>query len=343
LFYACAQRQYDAAVNELKFRNQVEHSDLLMKAAKKIGLDSPSNGFYPVSEGKLNDFLEGKAEMATVISIALLMAESDPSHPLHKIANMYQDFITRLFGIKKKRDMQGHGKGKVPKDVELPEEVFMREIVPVLLPDISFADKPVATVDKNSIADGMLDSRTSVQSEFDFKLFNRLGTDLLDKLIRTEDFWLSCSKDEDKTHEIDACVFAFDLYAALQAMFRKNLTELPPPDIDDSKFIEQSQTNARNAGLGELPKTLLTVKPRMIRQTLRGDDQSLGACAVAFLLVSSEESLDTISKIQPSFLSDVTDIIIKRGHGNEPLPISKKEIKELRKLTYSTIKTLLEV
>jgi hypothetical protein len=47
--------------------------------------------------------------------------------------------------------------------------------------------------------------------------------------------------------------------------------------------------------------------------------------------------------IQPSFLSDVSNIIVRRGHGNEPLPLSKNDIEKLRKSTYSTIKTLLEV
>jgi len=338
LFYACIQRQYDATIKRLRLMNPVEQTSILKEAAKKIRLDSPQNGFYPVPDGKLDDFLDGKAEMATVISVMLLMAENDQSHPLHKIANRHQDFITRLFNIKKKRDEQGHGKGKAQKkDVELPEDAFMRKIVSTLLPDISFTDTPIAAADKDFVADVMLDSRASIQNEFGFKQFNQLGIDLQERLIYAERFWLSC-KGED-----DACAFVFDLYAALQAMFRKKLTGILPPDINDSDFIERAQAKATKAKLGELPESLRTVKPRMILQTLQGDDQSLGACVVAFLLVLDEDNLEKVSENQPSFISDIADIIFWRAHGNEPVPMKKDGIEKIRKSAYLTIKTLLEV
>jgi hypothetical protein len=343
LFYSCKQRQYDAAIRELKFTNHAEHSNLLKKAAEKTGLASPQNGFHPVPEGKPDDFLNGKAEMATVISITLLMAENDPSHPLHKIVYNYPDFIIRLFDIKKKRDDQGHGKGKAQKNkTEFSEEdKFMREIVTALLPDIRFADTSAATVDRDLAADMMLDSRTNIQNEFGFKNFNRLGTNLQDRLIDAEQSCLSW-KDVDDTKKFDANTFVFDLYATLEAMFRKILTGTLPPDIKNSEFIECARKEAMDAELGELPESLLTVKLRMIRQTLQGDDQSLGACVIVFLIVC-KDSLQKVSEIQPSFLSDVDEIIKLRGHGNEPLFLAKNEIKELRKSVYKTIKTLLEV
>lgn len=340
LFYACTQRQYDAAVRRIRLINQIEHSSLLKETAKKIGLDSPQNGFNPIPEGKLYDFLDGKAEMATVISIMLLMAENDLSHPLHKIANRHQDFITRLFDIKKKRDTQAHGKGKVQKGVKLTEDedAFMREIVTALLPDIRFTDIPIAAVvDKDFDADIMLDSRTNIQNEFGFKYFNQLETDLQDRLIYAERFWLSCNDGD------DACTFVCDLYAALQAMFRKKLAGVLPPEINNSEFIKCAQKKAMQAELGKLPGSLQTVDQLKIRRTLQGDDQTLGSCAVAFLLVSNEDSLHTIFQFQPFFLSDVADIITRRGHGNETIPMKKEEIFKLRKSVYLTIKTLLEV
>jgi hypothetical protein len=337
LFYACVQRQYDAAVNKLIFTDQTEYSNLLNEAVKRIGLDLPPNGFKPVPQGKFDDFLQGKAEMATLISITLLMAEKDKAHPFHKIADNYSDFIIRLFKIKNKRDKQAHGNRKIPKDEELPEDFFMREIVTALLPDIRFMYAPAPAADKEAIADIMLDSRTNIQSEFGFKDFNRLGTKLQDRLIYAERFWLSC-KDED-----NAFTFVSDLYAALQIMFIKKLEGVLPPDIDDSEFIVQSQSNAKKAGLGELSEALRTVKPLKVSQTLQGFDQSLGACVIAFLLVSDNDSLEKVCEIQPSFLSDVADITSLRGHDNEPVPMKKDEIKALRKSAYSTIKTLLEV
>jgi hypothetical protein len=309
----------------------------LKEAAEEVGLNLPQYGFRPVLGGKLDDFLSGKAEMGTVLSLSLLMAENDAEHPMRRIAAKYQDFVTRIFDIKKKRDDKGHGKGKAQKnEIELPEETFMREIVTALLPVIRFSDTPVAEADRDTVADSMLDARTSIQAEFGFGLFNRLGADLQNRLIYAERFWLSCKEVD------DALILVCDIYAALQKMFRQKLFGVLPPDVEDSKFPVTAQKNASQSGLGKLPKCLRTVKPSAIRKTLQGDDQTLGACLLAFLLVSDADALRSIAGVQSSFISDVADIIIHRGHGNEPLPLPKDDIGKLRKSTYSTIKTLLE-
>ena len=337
LFYACARRPYDTAVNQLRLTNQSAHPDLLAAAAGKIGLNPPKYGFRPVWGGKLDDFLSGKAEMGTVLSVALFMAGSDDSHPLHRVAARYNDFIIRILDIKQKRDAQGHGQGKLQRaEIELPEEAFMREIVTVLLPTIRFSDSPVAEVDKDDVADALLDARTSIQNEFGFGLFNQLGTNLQDRLIHAERFWLSCKEGD------DALAFACDLYAALQSAFRRFLSGELPPDIKDSEFLIEAQENASQHGLGQLPECLRAVKQSAIRQTLQGNDQTLGACAITFLLVSSADTLRLVADIQPSFLSDVENIDNRRGHGNQPLPLPKADISGLRKSALSTIKTLQE-
>jgi hypothetical protein len=212
----------------------------------------------------------------------------------------------------------------------------MREIVTVLLPAIRFSDSPVAEADKDAVADALLDARTSIQNEFGFGLFNRLGTNLQDRLIHAERFWLSCEDGD------DALAFACDVYAALQSAFRRSLYGVLPPDIKDSEFVIRAQENASQHKLGQLPECLRAVKQSAIRQTLRGDDQTLGACAMTFLLVSSAETLRLVADIQPFFLSDVENITTRRGHGNQPLPLPKADVGGLRKSVFSTIKTLLE-
>jgi len=337
LFYACTQRRYDNAVRTLRLSKQEDHKNILKEAAKELGLDSPQNGFFPVPEGKLDDFESGEPDMSTILSITLLMAKEDRSHPLHRIAIWHQDFINGLLRIKKQRDEQDHGKGGSRKDMELPEEAFMRKIVTTLLPDIRFSDTPAAEIDKDKVADKMLDARTSILNEFAFEKYNRLGTNLKDWLIAAESFLLSFNDGD------DANIFVCDLCAVLQAVFRKKLAGALPPDVTDSEFTIHARESAKNAGFGELPPSLCTVRPLMVRQTLQGNDQTLNACAVVFLIVSGNEDLKAIAELQPSFISDINDIIVLRGHGNEPLPMSKDNIMKIRKSVYTTIKTLLEV
>lgn len=337
LFYSCAQRPYASPVQQLKLITQAEHPSLLQRAAEELSLEWPTGGLFPVRHGKLEDFLAGKAELGTVLSLALLMAAGDVTHPLRRIAAAYPDFILRLLKIKKDRDELGHGAGRVrSKDVELPEESFMREVVTALLPTIRFTNAPVSTTDKEAISDALMDARTSIQSEFGFALFNRLGTNLQDRLIIAEQFWLSYSDGD------DALAFTCDLYAALQLAFRRSLTGVLPPDVRDSEYVATAQKNANACGLGDLPECLLTAKRSAIRETLVGNDQTLQSCVISFLIVSDIETLKAIAHSQNSFLNDVSLVIDLRGHGNEPLLLRKHCIRRLRQSAYTTIKTLME-
>ena len=337
LFYACSRHPFEDAITKLKFNGQLDHSILLGNAAQSVGLELPEFGLRPVPLGKLLDFQNGQAELGTVLAIAILQAEKDESHPLRRIASLHRDLVSRLLVIKKNRDEKGHGKGGSDSaDTELPADPFMREIVHALLPDISFADTPVEGTGRDARADSLLDAGSSIQSEFGFKAFNRLGANLQDRLIHAERFWLA-SKEGD-----DALVFACDLYAALQASFHSTLSRKLPPDIMDSEFIAASQKKMHESGLGELPECLCTVKPLAIRQTLQGNDQTLGACVIAFLLMSNDDTLRSIADTHPSFVDDIAIAITARGHGNEPLPLPYADIKKLRKAAYSTIKTLQE-
>lgn len=337
LFYSCAQRQYASAVQQIKLSNQSEHPALLQKAAKELSLELPPGGLFPITDGKLDDFLNGKAELGTVLSLSLLMAAGDLSHPLRRTAAMHHDLVVRLLKVKRDRDELGHGTGRArSKDVELPDEAFIREVVAMLLPSVHFADTPAPQVDRDAMSDSLLDARSSIQGEFGFALFNRLGTNLQNQLITAERYWLPCNDGD------DARVFAFDLYAALQNAFRRCLVGVVPPDVVDSEYIARAKESAKACALGDLPVCLLTVKRRAIRETLQGNDQSLQSCVVAFLLVSDTDTLREIAQCQPSFIDDVALVIDQRGHGNEPLPLLKDDIRKLRKAAYTTIKTLLE-
>lgn len=318
---------------------QSEHPALLADAAQRLGLTVPPFGLKSVRDGKLIDFENEKAELGTVLPIALLQAQADRAHPLHRIAFAHPDFIVRLFDIKQRRDQTGHGKGKADApDQELSDAPFMRDTIHTLLPDMVFSGMPSIAPDANARADALLDARASIQSEFGFKTCNRLGVNLKERLIHAERFFLSC-KDGD-----DGLVFVRELYAALQATFEMALAGKLPPDVEDTQLVALAGERAGAAKLGGgLPDAVRTVKASAIRQTLQGRGQSLGACVLAFLLMADDERLRAVADAQPSFVSDVSDIITRRGHGNEPLPLPCADTAALRKAAYKTIKTLIEV
>lgn len=338
LFYACYHHPFEHVITRLKLTAQAEHSALLAKAAEKAGLAPPNFGFRPIREGKLIDFQNGKTELETVLAIAILQASSDESHPLRRIAASHIDLVDRFLDVKNKRGEKAHGKGGADvSEKELSDDPFMREIIHKLVPEIVFTDTPVVALDKDVRADSLLDARASIQNEFGFKTFNRLSANLQDRLVHTERFWLSCKNDD------DALCFVSDLYAAVQSVFGMALTGKLPPDVDDTELIKTAENKAVDAALcKELPDSLNRVKPSAIRQNLQGSSQTLGACVITFLLMADDDTLSALSESQPSFVNDMVNIISRRGHGNEPLPLPKDDIAILRKSAFTTIKTLME-
>lgn len=338
LFYACCIRPFKNIITTLSFTEQSQHTALLVQAAKTIGFEQPSRGFRPIREGKLREFEAGGAYQETVLAIAMLQARDDAGHPLRRLVSAYPDFINRLLAINAKRNEKAHGKGgaDAPRQ-ELTDDLFMRTVVQSLVPNIVFADSPAAASDKDTQGDVLLDARASVQAEFGFKLFNRLGMNVQERLVHAESFFLFCH-DED-----DASAYVGDLYAVAQASFERILTGRLPPDTSDILLIGTAEVKAVEAELcNALSESLRTVKTSAVSQTLQGGSQSLGACVIALLLVSDEGALTAIHDVQPTFLDDITNLITRRGHGNEPLPLFKAEIAKLRKAAFSTIKTLIE-
>lgn len=337
LFYCCCRRPVESVIIRLKFTAQDQHPALLEQAAKAIGLEPSPGSFRPIREGKLRDYQDGGAYLETVFAIALLQAQDDASHPLRRLASVHPDFINRLLAINDKRNAKVHGKGGMDMQQELTDDPFMRKAVHALVPDIVFADTPATAPDKDAQGDALLDARTSIQAELGFKLFNRLGTNLQDRLVHAERFFLSCHDGD------DALAYVLDLYAALQSSFERVFAGRLPPDSSDAQLKGMAESKAVAARFCTvLPESFLTVKTLAVRQTLQGGSQSLGACVIAFLLVSDEDALTVIYGAQPSFVDDMANLITRRGHGNEPLPLSRGNIGQLRKAALTTIRTLME-
>ncbi len=259
-------------------------------------------------------------------------------HPLYRVASAYPDLINRLFAINAKRNEKGHGKGGADAPQQaLTYDQFMREVVHTLVPDIVFADMPATAPDKDEQGDALLDARASIQAEFGFKLFNRLGANLQDRLVHAERFFLSCHDGD------DALAYVRDLYAAVQASFERALAGRLPPNTSDEQIKSLAESKAVEAGLSKrLPESLRTVKTSALRKTLQGGSQTLGACVLAWLVVTDADDLAAIHGSQPSLMGDMANLITRRGHGNEPLPLPKSDIAQLRKAAFTTIRTLME-
>lgn len=336
LFYCADARSATVAVEILKQTPAADWSSSLTIAAERIELVVPRHGFRAVPPGRMADFLDGKAEMATVIAIALTQAAIDTEHPLRAVAERYPDFLLQIYEIKEIRDGRSHGEAVAATTGESRFDPLLRDCVSLLLPEVHFGDSPPVQRAASSLDELRLEARTALIGALGYKAINHLGTAARDALLDAEQHWLSHVDDEDALPMISS------FNASLQAVVRELLSGARSPGLPEREYLATATAKAHDTGLGQLPPALATVRAERVREALQGNGSTLGACVIAYLLAASGERLELLAANQPSLLQDIGDVLARRGHGNQATPMTKSEAGRLRKISLRSIRTLLE-
>lgn len=335
LFYCADLRNGKVATEVLRATPAADWSAVLTLAAKTVGLITPQHGFRAVLPGRLDDFLDGKAEMSTLVPVVLVQAANDPQHPLRLVATKVPNLLLQIDEIKTIRDGRAHGEGVVA-NAESRFDPMLRECVPLLLPDVRFSDTPAARRSGSSLDESLLEARTALLGALGYKLINALGVSASDHLLDAEQHWLPHQDGDDALPLVTA------LTASLQAVMRELLAGATSPGLAEREYLVTASKAAADAGLGQLPNSLRTVRPSRIREAMQGNGSTLGACVVAYLLVSGADRLSMLADTQPSLLGDIDTVLGRRGHGNDAIPLTRPEAKQLRAATLKSIRTLLE-
>ena len=291
---------------------------------------------------------DGMAEMQVVLALAILVARNNPDFPFYRITQKYPDCLKRIvLDMKGNRDKQRHGKSNWSEIYGNDDRGFMRDVVTTLLPSIRFPDSPPVTEPReetDAVFDLRLNARIELQSVFDISTFDNMDGALQNNLLQVEMFRQKKSfgqtmaqKDEDN-EEIDAQQGINCLYTAVQCAFRPLLSS-----SSASASIESAKEKVAKNGLGVLPPHLQTVRAEMIRKTLDGNDQTLGASVIAWIIVSTDEDLQNAASRMPSLLSVVDTLLVQSGHANQIRMMRRKEFDSLCSSTYKLIKTITEV
>ena len=337
LFYCCERFGRNYAVNKLQIRTPSDHAGWLTGIALSIGFEVPEGGPRAVTGGKLDDFEDGKAEMATVLAIALVQAEFNEVHPLRLIAKVYPDLIFRVRDLAESRGEQVHGRARaMPSEIELVSDEFMRSVVSTLIPSIVFATG-TRDVDAATAADELLEARTSLQNQFGYEIIRRMEPTTEAALLNAERDWMTM-KDGD-----DGRALVNNLYSAVQSALR-GLCGMSYSVADTHQsLLVLAEENSKKSGLGSLPSVLKTVNVRRIQTALQGSDPSLGAAVLAMLIASRHEILQGIAELKSDFLVVVAELLEIRGHGNHPIPMRIKEIERIRVQAIMVVAALIDL
>ena len=340
LFYFCRQFPCDGSIQILKLLDEEALNKKLLETSRKFGFSAKK--FSGVKPGKLMDFINGKAEMPTLIALSLMLADQTEAQIfLLRIAKKFPNFFDKIREIKESRDSIEHGAKKQFADVKLADDIFLQETISILLPDIPWDNNTKSCKrSSESVFDIKIAARSSIQTCFTWSVYNRLGENLQQRLVSAEMFWLS---NEKQAQCENIMPFASDLYAAIQIALRPHLYTNLPPETANHDLISFASQKIEEAGFSPLPEYFSHVNLARINKTLQGQDQTLGAATVAFILVSLPEKLVAAVRCQPDFFLNIAEICKVRRHGNEIVPGTHDELARLKKVAYNTIKTLMEV
>lgn len=344
LYYSCRLNGLDSMVPELKFSSSRDQVALFRNAMGEIGCDD-SGHLAPVTRQDLNKYLSGSAEMRTALPMSVLQAAEDGTHPLRSFCECHPDFVSRIDRMKGRRDAPLHG-GDNNRFVELgaPDDIFMKELVSALLPQVKFDDDErwqCGQEDETLFKNVNFNAENSLMGEFGPAVpYLKMKKGMREALLCAERTWITFEGEE------NIQPFLNDYYAALQAALDAEITSdhVHRPDCRnfDAKLIAIEKSG--RLGLGELPGGLLEAKNTFVQDALEGGGKhTLGASLIVYLALAPEEKLLEMESCVPDFVGKVCEVIKLRGHGNGTIVRTKEESGNYRTFAFDVIKAILEV
>lgn len=306
------------------FDKNMQYSDL-RKARVFLPMLERIKGFHKTE----------KAEMQVVLPLAIL---AENQLPLRLVAAQYPDFLSRISDLNSRRNTKMHGKSRWTSVYGKVDIEFMQNVITILLPSIFFSDFQTTQPDTDTVFDIRFNARRSLQDFFGVAQFNSMDSVLQENLIQVELFLQFGSERNNEEERIDALRCITNLYSAAECAFRPLIEKNHEIFSSFNAITEKVQL----AGLGELPVALKTVRSDLLQKTLDGNDQTLGACLVVWLLRTGIEELKQIAIKMPAFLATMSQLLTLREHGNQICMLQKSELKQLCKSTYKVIDIIKE-
>ncbi len=345
LFYTL-QRIDVSEILELLLKNTPETNKKSIEeaACELTGVPNAARHIYSPVPGKILSFRDrGEGEMQVVLPVALLAARKNDRFPFRSFLRGHPDCLQHILKIKELRDADRHADTNWKTVFDKEHIAFMQSFVASLLPGMRFPGTPPTPMhDAEAERDERLEATIRLQEFFGVSAFDRMDGTLRERLLRAEMFSRSlgdCGEKEGTFADAMPCLNT--LAAAAQCAFRPLFTGRNPGD-PKSDFAAVAEKRAVEAGWKELPHTLKTVRAEMVRQTLEGNDKTLGASAVAWLLRADDGTLRWAASRHKTLLHDLDTLLAKNKHGNQRCPMPAEELEKLCKSIYNLVKTITE-
>ena len=334
------------------FQSYKDNDRLLLEMAKKIGFVIPKTGssLLQVKPGKIKAFSSGVVEMQPLLTLAIAGASQGTWHPFKNMAINDSNSLSFIAKLKEFRDEAAHG-NITEKNIELNDLSYYREgvhklitnLYPVLRCNADNLNLDNTLPKSHDIDQLRLKARINLDSYFGFSTVAVMPSNLLEELVRTELLLNNFDKNQGSLYAI-----INTLAAVLQIALFTPLRELRNKYKGDEELTVLAQETAIKANFSlsdeKLPKSILTVNRKRIKQACNGMSSTLGANLLALLILLPDEKLLTISGCVPDMISFVGRIVDLRCHGNMlQQTFLNDELLELKENAFKVTKCLLGV
>ena len=328
-----------------------DNEKLLVGFAQKAGfpLNEKNKNLLQVKPRAIRQIEKGKVELQPLLALAITGANSNTTHPIHRLAQNHSGFLTHIWRLKKYRDPIEHGSTeKLEIDENILEELIEMTI-PMIISLIPGVESDLREADNITNLDDInqerLKANISLEKALGTAFVQNLNGDIKEQLVRAEIMTTSFS--EDKTIEIIKCYASVMQHSLFDAV-KDRILESKNDNLKEGAVERIVQAEFFSA-ITHVPEQLTTVDSHKINRTIQGSSTTLGAHLLAVFLLGSESELFNLQKSDPTFVEFVADLIRLRGHGNKPISeFTAEEIESVRNGTiknnvFKAIKLIMEV
>lgn len=353
LAYYVAGHVPDAVVNMLQEMDMQAKPQHILNCAKKLGFDTvPAKSFFDwLPPGKYRALQKGEAEMAPLLSLAIVSAEADRIQPMATLADKEPGLLGRIVRLVPLRNASKHSAGKMPlqqlgaQDRNSLETVlndirrFTLQVACTLLPDITPELGRGVVKDDSELTDA-LESQLFLEEKFPYGFSSGIPHQLWVCLQAVARSWVALQKEQENpqlqnTYVVNLCSA---VEKTLEQACRRHSAK---PEPDTAAAAWRMVETGFYANLDDVPLGALGGHNNSrLARFLDGGPGTLGSYTMALFLLARREELEQLRRAAPEAVELIVRIGGLRGHGNNPEGYPAEALKELDRTIYPLIREL---
>lgn len=334
--------------NLFSYHSYQDNDKILRKFAAKIGfyVSDDISALLQVKPGKIRAMDRGIFEMQPLLALTIAGAVGNPSHSLHRLAQIDSGVLTFINTLKEIRDPVLHrGSSDVEITVESLDDYRNRtvRIIQALVPEVTTEMPVTGSILDRDIDQLRLKARIDLDKSLGLGFVQSISPSLREELIKVSILNQNLSLDEEQLQQ-----YIVLLASVLQLALFIAMKDHKPSAQNGVDLMQEAMAKIVESGFysstAHIPAEISTVNTNRLYHAVNGASSTLGAHLLAVFISGSDYELTQLNKSDPTFVEFIARLIHLRGHGNQLAhTFSRDDIESIKSHTFKLIKIIAEV